>query len=82
MNIVICFICGFCDGSACAIEHQRHFSDKRILSKDILLCVHQTMHDSHSLPSVSVWSEFEVAPYMNMENNLLWMVQGSPQVLT
>jgi len=57
MNIVICFIYGFRDGSACAaIKHQRHFSDRRILSKDILLCVHQTMHDTRSLPSVSVWS--------------------------
>ena len=52
------FVYGFCDGNALAAveEYQRCFPDRRIPSRGVFMGIHQTLHDTGSLPSVSVQS--------------------------
>jgi len=56
------FVYGFCDGNAhvAVEEYQRHFSDRRIPSRSVFTRIHQTLHDTGSLLSVSVQCEREV----------------------
>lgn len=72
---------GVCNGNAhAAVEYQRHFPDWRILSKGVLSCVHQTMHETGCLPSVCKHSEMEVVPDINIRENILQILQRSPQL--
>jgi len=75
---------GFCDGSARAAveEYWRCFPDWRILSKGVFSCAHQTVHETSCLPSVSVQSEREAVPDINIWENILEMVQRSPKFST
>ena len=56
------FVYRFCDGNARATveEYQRRFLDRRIRSRSVFMRIHQTLHDTGSLPSVPVQSEREV----------------------
>lgn len=74
---------GFCNGNAHAsVEYHKHFPDWRIVSKGVFSYVHQTMHETGCLPSVSVHSEMEVVPNINIRKNILEMLQRSPQLST
>jgi hypothetical protein len=76
------FVYGFCDGNARAAveEYQRHFPDRRILSRSVFTRIHQTLHDTGSLLSVSVQSEREVVQTINTRENILQIVQRSPRL--
>ena len=78
------FVCGFCDGNARAAvdEYQRHFPDRRIPSRGVFSCIHQTMRETGCLLSVAVQSEWEVVPLINTREKILEMVQRSPQLST
>ena len=78
------FVCGFCDGNARAAvdEYQRHFPDRRIPSRGVFSCIHQTMHETVCLPSVAVQSAREVVPLINARDNILEMLQRSPRLST
>jgi len=56
------FVCGFCDGNACAAveEYQRRFPDRWITSRGVFSRIHQTMRETGCLPRVAVQSEREV----------------------
>ena len=71
------FVYGFCDGNACAAveEYQRRFPDRRIPSQSVFTRIHQTLHDTGSLPSVSVQSEREVVRTIKTRENILQMVR-------
>ena len=74
---------GFCNGNAHAsVEYHRHFPDWRILSKGVFSRVHQTMHETSCLPSVCVHSQMVVVPDINTRENILVMLQRSPQLST
>ena len=78
------FVYGFCDGNACAAvdEYQRRFPDRRIPSRGVFSCIHQTMRETGCLLSVAVQSEWEVVPLINTREKILEMVQRSPQLST
>jgi len=78
------FVFGFCDGnsSAAVKEYQRRFPDRRIPSRSVFTRIHQTLHDTGSLPSVSLQSEREVVRTINTRDNILQMVQRSPCLST
>jgi len=78
------FVYGFCDGNARAAvqECQRRFPDRRILSRSVFTRIHQTLHDTGSLPSVSLHSEREVVRTINTRDNILQMFQRSPRLST
>jgi hypothetical protein len=67
------------NGSARAAveEYWRNFSYWKILS-GMFSCVGQALCQSDSLPGVSMQSEMEVLPDMNIWDNVLILVQGSP----
>ena len=46
------FVYGFCNGNARAAveEYQRRFPDRRIPSRSVFTLIHQTLHDTGSLP--------------------------------
>jgi len=74
------FVYGFCDGNARAAvdKYQRHFPKRRIPSRGVFSCIHQTA----CLPIVAVQSETEVVPLINTRENILDMVQRSPRLST
>jgi len=78
------FVYGFCNGNACAAvqEYRRCFPDQRIPSLSVFTRIHQTLRDTHSLPSVSLQSEREVVRTVNTRENILQMVQRSPRLST
>jgi len=78
------FVYGFCDGNARAAvdEYQRRFPDRRIPSRGVFPRIHQTMCETGCLPSITVLSEREVVPLINTQENILEMVQRSPQLST
>ena len=78
------FVYGFCDDNARAAvdEYQRHFPDRRIPSRGVFSRIHQTMRETGCLPSVTVQSEREVVPLINTRENILEIVQRSPQLST
>ena len=59
------FVYGFCDGNARAAvdKYQRHFPKRRIPSRGVFSCIHQTA----CLPIVAVQSETEVVRTINTE---------------
>ena len=61
------FMYGFCDGNAhvAVDEYQRRFPDRRIPSRGVFSCIHQTVCETDCLPSVVVQSEREVVPLIN-----------------
>ena len=61
------FVYGFCDGNARAAvdEYQRHFPDRRILSRGVFSRIHQTMRETGCRLSVAVQFEREVVPSIN-----------------
>jgi hypothetical protein len=75
------FVYRFCDGNARAgvDEYQRRFPDRRIQSRGVFSCIHQTMRDTVRLPSVALLSEMEVVRTINTRENILEMVQRSPR---
>ena len=85
------FVYGFCDGNARAAveDYQRRFPDRRIPfpdrripSRSVFTRIHKTLHDTGSLPSVSVQSEREVVRTINARENILQMIQRSPHMST
>jgi len=78
------FLYGFCDGNARAAvdEYRRRFPDWRIPSWGVFSRIHQTMHETGCLPSVAVQSKREVVPLINTWENILEVVQRSPQLST
>ena len=77
------FVYGFCDGNARAVvEYRRPFPDRKIPSRGVFSRIHQTMRETGFLPSVAVQSEREVVPMINTRENILEMVQRSPQLST
>jgi len=78
------FVYGFCDGNARAAvdEYQRRFPDRRIPSRGVFSRIHQTMRETGCLPSVTVQSEREIVPLIYTRQNILEMVQRSPQLST
>ena len=76
------FVYGFCNGNAHAAveEYQRHFPDRRILSRGVFTRANQTLRDTGCLSSVVVRSEREVVQTINTRENILEMVQRSPLV--
>jgi hypothetical protein len=58
---------GFCDynASAAVEAYQRRFPDRRIPSRSVFTQIHQTLHDTGSLLSVSVNSEREDVRMIN-----------------
>ena len=86
-NVEYCdmhFVYGFCDGNARAAvdEYQRRFPDRRIPSRGVISCIHQTMCETGCLPGVAVQSERQVVPLINTRENILEMVQRSPRLST
>ena len=84
-NIVTCILWyGFCNGNSRAAvdEYQRHFPDRRIPSRGVFSRIHQTMRETGCLPSDAVHSERKVVPLTNTWENILEMVQRSPQLST
>ena len=78
------FVYGFCNGNARAAveEYQSRFPDRRIPSRGVFTCIHQTMRETSCLPSVAVQSEKEVIRTINTRENILEMVQRSPRLST
>jgi len=74
------YVYGFCDGNALAAveEYRRHFPDRRIPSRGVFTRIHQTLHDTGSLPSVNVSSEREMVGTINTRENILQMVKVPP----
>ena len=62
-----------CDDSAYAavVEYRRQFPNRWIPSKHIFSHVHQTIHETGCLPSVSVHFEREVVSDINIQGNIL-----------
>ena len=75
---------GFCDGNAriAVEEYHRRFPDQRIPSRGVFSRIHQTMRETGCLPSVAGQSEREVVTLINTGENILEMVQRSPQLST
>ena len=75
---------GFCSGSARAAveEYRRRFPNRRIPSRSVFTRVHQILRETGCLPSVAVQSEREVVRTINTRENILEMVQRSPQLST
>lgn len=67
------FVYECCDDSAYAavVEYRRQFPNRWIPSKCIFSHVHQTIHETGCLPSVSVQFEREVVPDINIQGNIL-----------
>ena len=61
------FVCVFCDGNARAGVDvwRRRLPDRKISSRGVFSCIHQTMCETDCLPSVAVQSEREVVPMIN-----------------
>ena len=78
------FVCGFCDGNACAAvqEYRRRYPERRIPSRGVFTRVQQTLRDYGCLPSVAVLSERESVRPINTRENILEMVQRSPHLST
>ena len=78
------FVYGFCNGNAHAAveEYQRRFPDRRIPSRGVFILINPTLRDTSCLPSVAVWSEWEVVRTINTRENILQMVQRSPRLST
>ena len=78
------FVYGFCNGNACAAfdEYWRRFPNWKIPSRGVFSRIHQTICEAGCFPSVAVQSEREVVPMINTWENILEMVQRSPQLFT
>jgi hypothetical protein len=76
------FVYGFGNYNALAAveEYLRRFPDRRILSRRVFTCIHQTLRDTGCFPSAAVCSEREVVGTINTRENILEMVQRSPPV--
>ena len=61
------FVYGFCDGNAnpAVEEYLRRYPERRIPSRGVFTCVHQTLRDNGCLPSVAVQSEREMVQTLN-----------------
>ena len=80
----VLFVYGFCDRNAVAAvqEYQRPFPDGRIPSRSVFTRIHQTLHDTGSLPSVSMPSERLVVRTINTRENIIQIVQKRPCLST
>lgn len=80
----IIYVYGFCDGNARAAvrEYERRFPNRRVPNHQTFTSVFQHVRDHGSFPNVSTRSDRPMQLNVNEQENILQMVERSPQLST